>query len=214
MKLNSQINKVISNLKRDMVEVAEKVVDAVSGDMVLNAQINFDTSVPYVPADDPRVDVSRSVNGKSATITCVGNQVLFIEFGAGAQNSMTQATKVGGLRVLSATPNIPYRRVIWVRGATKDIPAHGFSFGGNRLHEEAPRPSGIVGLGEYGKHLGKNDYWIYKSYSGRVAQGDNVWRIGKEATYIQTKGIAPVRALWRARNNALNKLNSGRLKIK
>ena len=215
----NQVDKTIMSLRKDIDKVAYKVVNAVADDVEKNAQINFDRAIPDVPADYPEVVVSSSgttYTGKTSigrTIYCRGNQVLFIEFGAGVQNKMTQQSVIAHSRV--ANLGTKDQKVVWVRGRDKDIPARGFSFSGNALHEEDPRPQGIVGLGEYGRHLGKNDFWIYLSASGRVANGDERWGMNRRGEFkIKTTGIAPVRALWRARNGALNKLFSGRLRLR
>ena len=151
--------------------------------METDARRNFRQNMEMVGADDPFVDVSRIVNGDHATITCKGNQVLFIEFGAGAGNTWNE---------MSDRPTTSSFKMI-----------------GGTLTELAPRPTGIVELGNYGKGLGKNDYWIrptrtmmLKGRESYVRRADGSIKYG----VLWTMGTRPMRALWRARNSALDKI--------
>lgn len=61
-------------------------------DIEKTARLHFNRAVKEVPADNPYVVVSSNTNGKSATIYCLGEQVLFIEFGAGIKYSTHTST--------------------------------------------------------------------------------------------------------------------------
>lgn len=170
-----------SKIKR----LEKEVVEELSKEIEKSAKRNFQQNMEMVGADDPFVSVSRSTNGKEATITCKGNQVLFIEFGAGANNTWNE---------MSDRPTTSSFKMI----------------GGN-LTEVAPRPrqNGIVGLGEYGKGLGKNDYWVRPTRT-MLPKGRETFVHNKDGSIkygvLWTMGTRPMRALWRARNSALDKI--------
>ena len=188
MELKNQIAELHSKLQKDIQRFAQRVLDSTTEDVEKTTRANFMRVIPEVPADDPFVEVHTSGTfyaGKDSIgkiITCGGNQVLFIEFGAGVSHSTETSTIV---------------------------------MDNNKQIEWASRPPGIVGIGEYGHHRGKDDFWVYKSNNHRIAIGDEIWRLGKNGeTYIKTSGIRPVRALHRALGTTFRKLGSGRLKIK
>lgn len=178
----SSLNKKVEDLEKELIRDVAKSVER-------STRANFNRAIGEVPADDPFVSVSSFSFGKSCAIQCIGNQVLFIEFGAGSQNAQKEKTVYRG--------DTEYSRLVL---------GNEFKFIDNKLTEVAPRPSGIVELGEYGKGLGKNDFWVYRTYNGRVAMGDEIWRIGKDGqSYVKTKGIRPIRALWRGVRSGVRK---------
>lgn len=214
MDLENQINKLIHNLQNDIPKVGEVVVDKLSETIMKSAQRNFDQDPDDVGADDPTVVVTRTYSGNNAEVICRGDQVLFIEFGAGAMNKSKEIMYhssfkdsiewEGGIR---ETVTVGYR----------EIPVYGFKSTGGNIREIAPRPQGIVPLGYYGKGYGMNNYWVRpsrtmvkKNREGYVHTKDGGIRNGA----LWTCGTPPKRALWRARSSALSKLLSGRLKLK
>ncbi len=205
---NIDPQKLVKNIEKNVKASAPKIVDAVSKEIEVNAKRNFNRAIPEIGADNPYIVVSRVVNGNSATIRCIGEQVLFAEFGAGLHNSYFERT---------ITIDNYTRGNFSVKGYDRTIvfSARGFSKGG--MKELMPRPSGIVQLGKYGKGYGVNEYWVRPTTNGRLASREtNVHKRNGEMRndVIWTMGTKPVRALWRARNTALNKLFSGRLNIK
>ena len=84
MDLSSQINHITNKYKRHIAETEQKVLEAVSKEIERTAKANFRRAEAEVPADDPHVDVSRHrISKTQMEIECGGDQVLFIEFGAG-----------------------------------------------------------------------------------------------------------------------------------
>jgi len=74
------------------------------------------------------------------------------------------------------------------------------------------RPIGVSGIGEYGVR-GKDDYWFYKSETGREAKGTYVVRHNKAGNPIMiTHGNRPARALYRGVGMAVRRLLGGKLK--
>ena len=186
IKWNKDPKQVIKDLEKGIDDFAYRVIETTGKDIEKTTRHNFNRVISEIPADDPIIRVYsmptfKSNNGWSKTILCDGNQVLFVEFGAG-QKHKTETSSVAKIN--------------------------------NQEIEYASRPYGIVGIGEWGQGRGKDDFWVYKTLNGRIAIGDDVWRISKSGTtYIKTSGIRPVRALWRAVGNSFRKLGSGRLKI-
>lgn len=150
-------------------------------DIEKTARLHFNRAVKEVPADNPYVVVSSSTNGKSATISCSGEQVLFIEFGAGITHSTRTST------VLTDSEN--------------------------RQIEYASRPAGIVGIGEYGHHRGKDDSWVYLSTTGRESQNATHWGMNSRGEFkMNTSGIRPVRALYHAIGSGVKKLTTKKIR--
>lgn len=84
MDLSSQINALIKKYEKRIDETQKNVLESVSKDIERNARINFRRAEWEVPADDPSVSVSRrKISKNQMEIVCGGDQVLFIEFGAG-----------------------------------------------------------------------------------------------------------------------------------
>lgn len=211
MTFSQQLERLIKNLNDDISKMPSIIVDAVSEDMTKSAQRNFDRDLDDVGADDPYVRVSRRVNGESAEVICTGNQVLFIEFGAGTMNAKKGYT----LDKYSVSFSNGYQNAVITKVRSgREIPAYGFKAGGNEI---APRPNGIVELGEYGKGYGTQDHWVRPTKTGVLKNRERYVfdRNGvKREGVLWTDGTYPKRALWRARNSSLNKLLSGRLKLK
>lgn len=180
---------IISSLNKKVKDLESELIRDIAKSVERSTRNNFKRAIPEVPADDPFVSVSSFLSKKSCVIQCIGNQVLFIEFGAGTQNTM--------------------KSIDIYRGETRysrDITGNGFKFVENKLTEVAPRPLGIVELGEYGKGLGKNDFWVYRTYNGRMAMGDEIWRISWDGNaYVKTHGIRPIRALYRGVRSGVRK---------
>ena len=187
---NNNIKKLTQDLTKKAHQKALSMLESVCGDIVKTTQLNFNREIPNIPADDPYVKVSQTPTfyvGKNMvgrTIKCVGNQVLFVEFGAGVHEQYRTKT-------LAINEN-------------------------NEVFDYATRPSGIVPIGSYGKGRGQDDYWFYKSETGRGSMNAEQIRYNpKTNSYTMlTIGIRPVRALYRALGNTFKKLGNGRLKIK
>lgn len=161
------------------------ISEQVSKDIEKSARSNFNRARIEVPADDPNVVVVRQrLSNKEALISCSGEQVIFIEFGAGVKHFTRSST-------------------VLQEGA----------------EENAPRKAGtgitpsIYNIGGYGKHQGHNDSWVYLSTTGRESLHSHRFGTNMRGEFkMFTSGIRPVRALWRARTNALRRLYSPRLK--
>lgn len=57
------------------------------------------------------------------------------------------------------------------------------------------RPSGVDGIGEYGKGHGKNDFWYYKGNGGSLGRGVEL----RGRPYVRTFGNPPAAAMYHAR---------------
>lgn len=85
-------------LKRQVENLAQNTIDQVGDEIARGAKANFNSARWEVPADDPSVIVYnlssfRWKNDKwYKTIICQGNQVLFIEFGAGVLHGEETST--------------------------------------------------------------------------------------------------------------------------
>lgn len=155
-------------------KLERNIVSDLATEMERSAIKNFKRAEREVPADNPRVDVHKEYlpANNMALVICGGEQVLFIEFGAGSEHYY-EGSMVG------------------------------------EKGEKAPRREiGILDVGEYGKHHGKDSSWVYLSETGREAlHTHNIGISNRTGLYrMRTGGIRPQRALWRARNNALRKV--------
>jgi len=231
---NKLPTKVISELLQDVKATAPKVLEAFSKEVEVSARKNFNRAVNDISGGNPYITVVRTVSGLNAKITCMGEQVLFAEFGAGIFNSYAEKYIESHFAISRA--NVLY----YVQGHYRTIAftTRGFTNGG--MTETMPRPAGIYPLGQYegrGKETwgqlfgtyvnmrknqgyssqGINEYWVRPSQNGRMANRES--RVHKPNGEVRegvvwTMGTKPVRGLYRARNTAINKLQSGRLNIK
>ncbi len=188
------VDRIINQLKQQHKKLSDSVLEAVSKEIERNAKRNFRQEIENISGDNPYVDVTRTISNGEATIECGGEQVLFAEFGAGTNNLYYMNGL--GLDMLST------RSFQYIDGEPTEI---------------APRPEGIVPLGEYGKKHGRDDFWFRPTYNQRTGSKEalKIKRNGDiDTRYVWTKGTRPIRALWRARNVAIKKLIEGRLDIK
>ena len=89
VKFNKSVLKVVDNIKKEVDKQTQEALNRVVNYATTNTQNSFDRFYDEVPADDPFVFVKNTpmvqLNNHTwaRTIKCTGNQVLFIEFGAG-----------------------------------------------------------------------------------------------------------------------------------
>ena len=190
-------------IERNLVKKLEMSRNRLLNDFVekvaSTTQKTFNKYEVEVSADNPHVSVHTSPFHKesedkvSRSVICSGEQVLFIEFGVGYNNSL-----------IKSTVSDDGKKVRW-GGKTGNQGAYGFEEGG--VDEIYPRPAGIVPLGFYGKGLGRDDYWIRPSAFGipnthigesHVHRADGSVR----TDVVWTAGHNPLRALYRAVRNA------------
>lgn len=213
IKFNIAPEKLADNLLKDVKATAPKVVEAFSREVEVSARRNFDNALLDISGDNPYINVQRTVSGNKAIISCSGEQVLFAEFGAGLQNTYREKEVYVESHFAISRSNTLY----YVQGHYKTIGLRARGFTNMGTTENMPRPAGIVGLGHYGKGLGVLEYWVRPSLNMQKAHGEsNVHKKNGDIKQgvLWTQGTKPVRGLWRARNTAINKLVSGRLKIK
>jgi len=210
---NKLPEKVIDELLQDVKATVPKVLEAFSKEVEVSARRNFTVAIDEISGDNPFITVSRVVSGNNAKITCSGEQVLFAEFGAGLQNSYKEREVYVENHFAISRSNTLY----YVQGHYKTIGYNAKGFKNSGMTETMPRPAGIVQLGHYGKGHGINEFWFRPSTNGRVGSMET-WKRKRngeiDPRYVWTMGTKPVRGLYRARNTAINKLQSGRLKIK
>ena len=184
MELKNQITDVITRLNKDVDDYAKRVIEETGKEIERGAKRNFNKVIGDIPADDPNILVYSMPAIKrgdrwSKMIICNGNQVLFVEFGAGVSHQTETSTIV---------------------------------MSNNQQIEYASRPMGIVGIGEWGSHRGRDDVWFYKSKNGRESLHSHLAKTNRRGEFIMiTSGIRPVRGLYRAIGTAFRKLGSGRL---
>ena len=89
VKFNQQLLKVIKNIEKKVDVQTQEALNRVVEYATLSSQNSFDRFFDEVPSDDPYVFVRNTPITQitktqwSRSIECAGNQVLFIEFGAG-----------------------------------------------------------------------------------------------------------------------------------
>lgn len=178
---------IINHINQLVKKKQQETLDKVCKETQLQAQRSFNRVKPEVPADYPDVVVSQSSTFYVDKET-IGRKII-------CQGSQVLFIEFGaGIKHKTETSTI-------VNDGSGDI-------------EWASRPQGIVGIGEYGKGYGKNDYWFYKSQTGRGSTNSEQIRYNpKNNSYTMiTIGIRPVRALYLAIGLAFRKLLGGKLK--
>lgn len=89
VKFNKSVLKVVDKIKKQVDTQTQEALNRVVEYATTNTQNSFDRFYDEVPADDPFVIVKNTPlvqlnkHTWSRNIKCMGNQVLFIEFGAG-----------------------------------------------------------------------------------------------------------------------------------
>lgn len=201
---NNNINKLVKDIERKTDELTRKTLESVCDDVVKTTQKNFNQVVDEVPADDPFVYVSQTPtfyvdkNTLGRKIECKGNQVLFIEFGAGKHEEQRTSTFDKSSQLEYATRPFGIYPIGYYKSTTTST---------TNAEWQRERMSSMS--------RGKDDYWFYSSKTGRGSTNAEQIRYNKKGTYTMlTIGIRPVRALYRALGTSFRKLGSGRLKIK
>ena len=64
----SKLTKHLNDFIKGCKETANKFVDALSKDIETNARRNYNNAINEITGDDPYINVSRQVNGASATV--------------------------------------------------------------------------------------------------------------------------------------------------
>lgn len=188
---NKQIRQVVDKIQKQIDDQTKEALERVVDYATVHAQNSFDRFVIEVPSDDPYVWVKRtqlSKTGKtkwSSTISCIGNQVIFIEFGAGVYNYTESEAKI-------------YQRYL-----------------GGLDHRGTPRVDDIGNfhLAKWGRSRGSDDLWFYKSQTGRESENAHLVKYNSAGEPIMiTHGNRPSRSLFRAVGMAVMRLARGKLK--
>ena len=189
-------NEVEKELLRRVDRFRDSTVTNIVEKTTKDAQRNFNKFEVNASTDNPRVTVSHSMyetsgDVTSSTVRCVGEQVIFIEFGVGYNNSLVKEAGRSGVGSWG--------------GKSGNEGAIGFEEGG--VTEIAPRPAGVVPLGQYGKGLGSDDCWIRPSALGIPNEYAGESYVHKKngdvrTDVVWTVGHNPARALWTAVRNA------------
>ena len=195
--LSKSIDRLIKRLEKNIDECAEKAVNNVVDTASRYAQQNYNSFAPEVASDDPQVFVFNTPLFKegrykySREINCIGNQVLFIEFGNGILHY------TGDLETRLYKDVLP----INPRPSTiYDIGTYGKGYGMGMVGEGAwirPTFNGRLGSTESHVHIKDKE----GNDTGRVRQ-DVVW----------TEGSRPSRSLYRAVGMAVRRLLGGKFK--
>ena len=188
--IEGDINAIIRKYEKKVDDFAQQTLNSFVDYASRQAQSGFDKFMIEVPADDPIVDVFtthivKEKNKYSRTIECRGNQVLFIEFGAGVYHYTGDLEARLYQNVL---PNIAPR--------PKGIDEIG------NYH-----------LAKWGRSRGQDDIWFYKSQNGRESENAHLIKYNSHNEPIMvTHGNRPARALYRAIGMAMRRLLGGKLK--
>lgn len=183
---------LLKSIERTRDSILTKIVEKTTRD----AQKNFNAFEVQASTDNPKVSVhhgsyQKSLDEISCEVYCYGDQVAFIEFGVGYNNSLIKAN--GSVGVGS-----------W-GGKSGNQGAFGFAEGG--LDETSIGGTrsqlGIHELGHYGKGLGSDDVWIRPSMFGIPNEYAGESHVHKKDGSVRTDvvwtvGHNPARALWRA----------------
>lgn len=215
---NKLPSKVITELLQDVKATAPKIVEAFSKEVEVSARRNFNRAINDISGDNPYISVVRTVSGLNAKITCSGEQVLYAEFGAGLLNKYAEKEIYVESHFAISKSNTLY----YVQGHYRTVGYNAKGFKDMGETEIMPRPQGIGALGHnpeawHTPSWGINDFWFRKTTNGRTGSMETLKkkRNGEiDDRYVWTMGTKPVRGLYRARNTAINKLQSGRLNIK
>lgn len=187
MKLSSQIELITKKLKQHVDNYCENVITETGNEIERSARRNFNNALDEIPADDPIIRVYSMPTFKGSR---------------GFQKTIL----CEGNQVLFTEFGV---------GVSHSTESSTIVMDNNKQIEYASRPAGIVGIGEYGLHRGKDDVWLYKSRNRRESLHSHFAKTNRKGEFIMiTSGIRPVRALYRAVGTAFRKLGSGRLKIK
>ena len=179
-------------------DMQSMIVNDLSKDIEKTARLHYNRAVKEVPADNPYVVVSRQVSGNSFTISCSGEQVLFIEFGAG----ITHSTQTSTVLTDSNNKTIEYasRPAGIVPIGMYHYSTHGGVNAYNKFLSSHPNWRGS---------RGKDDWWIYLSTTGRESKNTTRWGMNRRGEFkMKTSGIRPVRALYLAVGSGIKKITT------
>lgn len=191
VKFNKQVLNVVKNIQNKIDSQTVEALNRVVNYTTEHAQQSFDRFVIEVPSDDPYVWVKNTPIAKlgktkyTSTISCIGNQVIFIEFGAGVYEYTESEAKL-------------YQKAL-----------------GGLDHRGTPRVDDIghYHLAKWGRSRGLDDVWFYKSQTGRESETAHLFRYNLAGEPIMiTHGNRPARALYRAVGQAVMRLARGKLK--
>lgn len=185
--------------KQKVDEMKKMVVYDLSKDIEKTARLHFNRAVKEVPADDPYVVVKSYINGDSFKVECVGNQVLFIEFGAGITNSTRTSTVLTDSNneqiEYASRPNGIYP-IGHYQGRQQFKNASNWGLAMNLLHRHGLASRGM------------DTYWFYRSETGRGSTNAEQIRynFNSNSYTMITIGIRPVRALYLAVGSGVRKI--------
>ena len=180
---------IINFINKRVDELTKQALTNVVEFTTKNAQKSFDRFVVEVPSDDPFVSVNHTPiiknNGiYSSSVKCLGNQVLFIEFGAGVYHYTGDLETRLYNKYLGNLPSRP--------ATIDDI--------------------GNYHLAISGRSRGQDDNWFYKSRTGRESNNAHLIKYNKAGQPIMfTHGNRPARALYRSIGVAMRRLLGGKL---
>lgn len=210
IKIESNVNK--KTLEQFVEDFAERYIHTVGEGTVKRARRNFNKAIRVTGADISRstVEVFASYGHHSVTISCIGEQVLFQEFGAGRFNIYSRKVDYNVDDISdSVTWRDNFSNTTWKYGSRGEVEELKYGMGA--------RPAGIIGLGKYGKGYGMNEIWVRPSQDGipnldagesYVHKKNGDIKVSKTTgdTMIWTYGTPPTRSLYRA---VISSLRSG-----
>jgi len=178
--------KFVSKWLQSKIRQTKELVDREIEKIPVHAQRNYNKFVIEVPADDPYVNVyssfTKTPDKTTLQIDCRGRQVLFIEFGA-------------GIYYYTETELSLYKPYM-----------AGVSDRGNPRVDDIGHYSLAIG----GRSRGMDDYWFYKSETGRESKNAHLVKYTKKdgAPIMITHGNRPSRSLYRATGMAKRRIFS------
>ena len=186
---------IISSLKSKIEDLEEGLIRDVAKSVERSTRTNFNRAIPEVPADNPLVSVSSFSWGKKCAIQCRGEQVLFIEFGAGTKHA-NQTSFMGTTEDNKQIETAPRPWGIVDLGMYH----YTLNLGYGRYYMS------VFNGKTYHGSRGKDDQWVYLSTSGRLSRYSERWGMNSRGEFkIKTEGIRPVRALYRGVRNGVRK---------
>ena len=192
-----KLNEVAKELDKKIDLIGASLISQIAFGIEKRARSNFNRARKVTGSDEDRTLVTvthlttTTSSGFKTTITCSGDQVLFMEFGAGTYNVYSR--KVEGMDVSYSDK---FSNSTWVfddaRGEMEIL-----QFG------MPSRPTGIVPLGHYGKGRGMDGLWVRPSDTGipNLSAGEShvLNKRGEERpNVVWTYGTPPTRSLYRA----------------
>ena len=177
MKIEVGDTKFLTKWLESKVRQAKELVEREIEKIPIQAQNNYDKFIIEVPADDPYVDVYSRIDK--------------------TKDKTTLTVDCRGTQVLF---------IEFGAGKTFYTESELLLYK-NEIPKIRPRPPQIKSIGGYGSGRGADDYWAYKSQTGRESENAHLLRYNQNGEPIMiTQGNRPSRSLYRAVGMAMRRI--------